>query len=49
MSDNPLRDAIQRLLDERSFGLQARALAAELGAEPPVDEAVPLLERLDRR
>jgi UDP:flavonoid glycosyltransferase YjiC (YdhE family) len=43
-----LRDAVRSILDEPSYGQRARALADELRAEPPVDEAVPLLERLDR-
>jgi UDP:flavonoid glycosyltransferase YjiC (YdhE family) len=43
----PLRDALRAVLDDPSYGERARALADELGAEPPVDEAVPLLERLD--
>jgi hypothetical protein len=33
---------------EPSYRERARALADELRAEPPVDEAVPLSERLDR-
>jgi UDP:flavonoid glycosyltransferase YjiC (YdhE family) len=45
----PLREAIRSVLDEPSYRQRARALADELRAEPPVDEAVPLLERFDRR
>jgi UDP:flavonoid glycosyltransferase YjiC (YdhE family) len=45
----PLREAVQRVLAEPSYGERARAPADELRAEPAVDEAVPLLERLDRR
>jgi UDP:flavonoid glycosyltransferase YjiC (YdhE family) len=44
----PLRDAIASVLSEPSFGERARALADELRAEPPVDEAVPLFERFRR-
>ena len=36
----------RRSSPEPSYGERARALAAELRAEPPVDEAVPLSERL---
>jgi UDP:flavonoid glycosyltransferase YjiC (YdhE family) len=36
----PLREAVQRLLEERSYGERARALADELRAQPAVDEAV---------
>ena len=43
----PLRDAIRAVLRDPSYGERARALAGELRGEPPVDEAVPLLERLD--
>jgi len=43
----PLREAIRAVLRDPSYGERARALAGELRAEPPVDEAVPLLERLD--
>jgi UDP:flavonoid glycosyltransferase YjiC (YdhE family) len=45
----PLREALERVLAEPDFGERARALADELRGEPAVDEAVPLLERLDRR
>ena len=45
----PLRAAIESVLGDPSYGERAGALADELRAEPPVDEAVPLLERLDRR
>ena len=44
-----LREAIQRVLAEPAYTERARSLADELRGEPPVDEAVPLLERLDRR
>ncbi len=43
----PLRDALRAVLDDPSYREQARALADELRAAPTVDEAVPLLERLD--
>jgi MGT family glycosyltransferase len=39
-----LRGAIETVLAEPSYGERARALAAELEAEPPVDEAVRLFE-----
>jgi UDP:flavonoid glycosyltransferase YjiC (YdhE family) len=42
----PLRDALRAVLGEPSYGERARALADELRAEPPVDEAVPLLQDL---
>ena len=42
----PLRDALRAVLGEPSYGEQARALADDLRAEPPVDEAVPLLQDL---
>jgi UDP:flavonoid glycosyltransferase YjiC (YdhE family) len=45
----PLRAAIETVLSEPSYGESAQALAAELRAEPPVDEAVALSERLGRR
>jgi UDP:flavonoid glycosyltransferase YjiC (YdhE family) len=45
----PLRAAIETVLSEPSYGERADALAAELRAEPPVDEAVALSERLRRR
>jgi UDP:flavonoid glycosyltransferase YjiC (YdhE family) len=45
----PLREAIERVLAEPAYRERARALAEELRREPSVDEAVPLLERLDRR
>jgi UDP:flavonoid glycosyltransferase YjiC (YdhE family) len=45
----PLRAAVERVLTEPRIGERARALAEELRAQPSVDEAVPLLERLDRR
>ncbi|HET8821418.1 MAG TPA: glycosyltransferase [Thermoleophilaceae bacterium] len=46
---SPLRDAILELLREESYRERAAALAAELRAQPVVDEAVPLAERLARR
>jgi MGT family glycosyltransferase len=45
----PLRAAIESVLADPSYRERAGALADELRAEPSVDEAVPLLERLDRR
>jgi MGT family glycosyltransferase len=45
----PLRTAIETVLSEPSYKQRATALADELRAEPAVDEAVPLLERLRRR
>lgn len=45
----PLRAAIETVLSETSYGDTAGALAAEVRDEPPVDEAVPLSERLRRR
>ena len=45
----PLRAAIEAVLEEPSYRDSAEALAAEVRAEPPVDEAVPLSERLRRR
>jgi len=45
----PLRAAIETVLSESSYEERAEALAAELRAEPPVDAAVALLERLGRR
>ena len=45
----PLRDAVQSVLVEPAYLDRAQALANELGAEPPVDDAVLLFERLDRR
>jgi UDP:flavonoid glycosyltransferase YjiC (YdhE family) len=45
----PLRDAVETVLTEPSYGERARAIAAEARAEPPVDEAIPLLDRLGRR
>ena len=44
-----LRDAIGRVLREPSYRDRVRALADELRAEPPVNAALGLLERLDRR
>ena len=38
----PLRDAIESVLGQPSYGERARALADELRAEPPVDQAVAL-------
>ena len=43
------RRAIETVLADPSYGERARAIADELRAEPPVDEAIPLLERLRRR
>jgi MGT family glycosyltransferase len=45
----PLRAAIETVLSEPSYDERADALAEELRAEPPVDEAVALSERLRRR
>ena len=45
----PLRAAIETVLSAPSFGERAEMLAAELRAEPPVDAAVALSERLGRR
>jgi UDP:flavonoid glycosyltransferase YjiC (YdhE family) len=45
---DPLRDAIESVLSEPSYGERARALADELRAQPRVDEAVPLFERSGR-
>jgi UDP:flavonoid glycosyltransferase YjiC (YdhE family) len=45
----PLRDAIETVLAEPSYGERARAIADEVRSEPSVDEAIPLLERLGRR
>jgi UDP:flavonoid glycosyltransferase YjiC (YdhE family) len=45
----PLRAATETVLSEPSYGDRARELAAEVRAEPPVDAAVPLSERLGRR
>jgi MGT family glycosyltransferase len=45
----PLRGAIESVLSEPSYRDTAGALAAEVRAEPPVDEAVALSERLRRR
>jgi UDP:flavonoid glycosyltransferase YjiC (YdhE family) len=45
----PLRAAIEQVLSEPSYRERADALAAELRAEAPVDDAVPLSERLGRR
>jgi UDP:flavonoid glycosyltransferase YjiC (YdhE family) len=44
----PLRDAINSVLTEPSYGQRARALADELRAEPTVDDAVPLFEGFAR-
>jgi UDP:flavonoid glycosyltransferase YjiC (YdhE family) len=43
-----IREAVRRVLAEESFRERARALAAEARAQPPVDEAVALAERLGR-
>jgi UDP:flavonoid glycosyltransferase YjiC (YdhE family) len=45
----PLREAIETLLEEPSYRERAGALAEELRAEPPVDEAVLLFDGPDRR
>ena len=47
-TEGPLRDAVRSVLSEPSYGERARALADELRAQPPVDDAVPLLERSRR-
>jgi UDP:flavonoid glycosyltransferase YjiC (YdhE family) len=44
-----LRAAVEDVLEDGSYRDRAEALAAELRAEPPVDAAVPLLQRLGRR
>ena len=44
----PLREAIDAVLGDPSYGERARALAEELRAQPPVDDAVPLLESRSR-
>ena len=44
----PLRDAIQTVLGDPSYGQKAGALADELRAQPPVDDAVPLFEHSGR-
>jgi UDP:flavonoid glycosyltransferase YjiC (YdhE family) len=44
----PLREAIAAVLADPSYRDSVRALAEELRAQPPVDDAVPLLERLAR-
>jgi UDP:flavonoid glycosyltransferase YjiC (YdhE family) len=41
----PLRDAIEAVLADPSYGERARALAEEVRAEPPVDQAVSMFER----
>ena len=41
-----IREAVQRVLDDKSYGAAARALAAELRAQPPVDAVVERLEQL---
>jgi UDP:flavonoid glycosyltransferase YjiC (YdhE family) len=45
---DPLRDAIAAVLADPSYRDSARALAEELRAQPPVDDAVPLLQSLAR-
>jgi MGT family glycosyltransferase len=45
----PLRGAVETVLSEPSYRERAEALADELRAEPPVDDVLPLLERLGRR
>jgi UDP:flavonoid glycosyltransferase YjiC (YdhE family) len=44
----PLHDAVEIVLAESSYGERARGLAEELRAQPPADDAVPLLESLAR-
>jgi hypothetical protein len=44
-----LPDAVARLLAERSYRDCARAVAEEMAALPPVDDAVPILERVASR
>jgi UDP:flavonoid glycosyltransferase YjiC (YdhE family) len=44
-----VRAAVEDVLEDGSYRDRAEALAAELRAEPPVDAAVPLLQRLGRR
>jgi UDP:flavonoid glycosyltransferase YjiC (YdhE family) len=44
LTTGPLHDAIETVLADPSYGERARALAEELRAQPPVDDAVPLLE-----
>jgi UDP:flavonoid glycosyltransferase YjiC (YdhE family) len=44
----PLRDAIETVLSDQSYRQRARALADELRAQPPVDDALPLFERSGR-
>ena len=44
----PLREALRTVLDDPAYGERARALADEFRVQPPVDDAVPLLERFDR-
>jgi UDP:flavonoid glycosyltransferase YjiC (YdhE family) len=44
----PLREAIETVLSDRSYRQRARALAGELRAQPPVDDALPLFERSGR-
>ena len=43
-----LREAIETVLGDRSYRERARALAEEMRGQPPVDEAVPLLQTLAR-
>ena len=43
---SPIREAIEKVLAEPSYRERAAALAAESRAQPVVDEAVPLFERL---
>lgn len=40
----PLRDAVSTVLRDRSYGERARALTAEMRAQPPIDDALPLFE-----
>jgi UDP:flavonoid glycosyltransferase YjiC (YdhE family) len=48
LSTDPFHDAIETVLADPSYRERARALAEELRAQPPVDDAVPLLESLAR-
>jgi UDP:flavonoid glycosyltransferase YjiC (YdhE family) len=41
-----MSDAVRTLLDEPAYAERARALAAEAAAQPRVDDAVALFERL---
>lgn len=41
-----LRGLLRRVLDEPAFTTAAKAVAAEIAALPPIDESVPLIEKL---